>query len=190
METKFYLKNGKEVCLGNTLEITMKKHTDYGVVIVKQTVPVTKETLPQLLEQGVLTKKEGVSETGCDESSIRTKEDALVQHYLEKLAEKLGWKTEKVYNFMNRIHSIYPAAAMSILLREIAVELDTQYKDHINNSPEIYVISMFDGRITKANKAIIKNYKNFAAFRTLNDAKFACKVVRRFLKDMFSNERK
>ena len=46
---------------------------------------------------------------------------------------------------------------------------------------------MFDGRITKANKAHIKNYRNFAAFRTVEDAKTACSIVRDILKELFKN---
>ena len=81
--------------------------------------------------------------------------------------------------------SILPAAAFSMVLREIAVELDKKYEDHIENSPEIYVISMLDGRITKANKAHIKNYRNFSAFRTIEDARIACRIVKPILKEMF-----
>ena len=84
--------------------------------------------------------------------------------------------------------SILPAAALSIILREIATELDKKYKDHIEKSPEIYVISTLDGRITKANKAHIRNYRNFAAFRTIEDAKIACKIVKPILKEMFKSK--
>lgn len=46
---------------------------------------------------------------------------------------------------------------------------------------------MLDGRITKANKAHIKNYRNFAAFRSVSDAKIACSIVRDVLKEMFKS---
>ena len=75
-----------------------------------------------------------------------------------------------------------------MVLREIAIELDKKYEDHIENSPEIYVISMLDGKIAKANKAHIKNYRNFAAFRTIEDAKIACRIVKPILKEMFKNK--
>ena len=47
---------------------------------------------------------------------------------------------------------------------------------------------MLDGRITKANKAYIKNYRNFAAFRTIEDAKIACRIVKPILKEMFKSK--
>ena len=96
--------------------------------------------------------------------------------------------TFKVYNYLNSVDSILPAASLSMVLREIAIELDKKYEDHIENSPEIYVISLLDGRITKANKAHIRNYRNFAAFRTIEDAKIACKIVKPILKEMFKSK--
>ena len=47
---------------------------------------------------------------------------------------------------------------------------------------------MLDGRITKANKAYIKNYRNFAAFRTIEDAKIACRIVKPILTEMFKSK--
>ena len=90
-------------------------------------------------------------------------------------------------DYLNSVDTILPAAAFSMILREIAIELDKKYKDHIEKSPEIYVISMLDGRITKANKAHIKNYRNFAAFRSVSDAKIACTITRDILKEMFKS---
>ena len=78
-------------------------------------------------------------------------------------------------------------AAVNIVLREIACILDEKYPDHINKSDKIYIISTFDGRIHEVSKAYIKNYRNFAAFRTIEDAKIACNIVRDQLKDMFKS---
>ena len=110
-----------------------------------------------------------------------------LDYYIQKIAKKLGWKIEKVYKYLHDIDTILPAAVLSMILREIAIELDKKYEDHIENSPEIYAISMLDGRITKANKVHIRNYRNFAAFRSIDDAKIACSIVRDILKSIFKN---
>ena len=110
-----------------------------------------------------------------------------LDYYIQKIAEKLGWKMEKVYNYLNSVDSILPAAAFSMVLREVAIELDKKYEDHIEKSPEIYVISMLDGRITKVNIVHNKNYRNFAAIRTISDAKIACKITKDILKEMFKS---
>ena len=183
---KFYLKNGKEVKIGDTLTKVIKtKHPLLGEGTVVESVVVTKATLPKLIERGIITTSPG-SDFDVDKV-MPTESHMNLHYYVEKLAKKLNWKVEKMYSYLNTIDSVYPAAAFSIVLREVAIELDKKYEDHIEKSPEIYVVSMLDGRITKANKAHIKNYRNFAAFRTVEDAKTACSIVREILKDLFKS---
>lgn len=178
---KIYLTNGKEVQIGDTL---VKKEVDplFRRTVV-QSIVVTKDILPELLEAGIVTTTKPVK------SVVKKTEVPMeLEYYIQKIADKLDWKIEKVYNYLNNVDTILPAAALSMVLREVAIELDKKYEDHIDKSPEIYVISLLDGRITKANKAHIKNYRNFAAFRSVSDAKIACSIVRDILKEMFKNK--
>ena len=179
---KIYLTNGKEVQIGDILtKVSKVKDPFFGKGTIVQHVAVTEDILPKLLELGIVTTvkpKKPVAETEVPME---------LEYYIQKIAEKLGWKIEKVYNYLNSVDAILPAAAFSMVLREIAIELDKKYEDHIEKSPEIYVISMLDGRITKANKAHIKNYRNFAALRTIEDAKIACRITRDILKEMFKS---
>lgn len=49
--------------------------------------------------------------------------------------------------------------------------LDEKYPDHINKSKEVWVISTLDGEIKQIKELHkIKNFRNFAAFRSLDDA--------------------
>lgn len=179
---KIYLKNGKEVQLGDVLtKVSKVKDPFSGKGTVIQHIVVTEDILPKLIKAGIVTiatSKKPIAETEVPME---------LEYYIQKIAEKHGWKIEKAYNYLNSVDTILPAAAFSMVLREIAIELDKKYEDHIEKSPEIYVISMFDGRITKANKAHIKNYRNFAAFRSVSDAKIACTITRDILKEMFKS---
>ena len=180
---KIYLKNGKEVQIGDTLtKVSKVKDPFFGKgTVIEHVIKVTKDILPKLIKAGIVTTK-------LDEKPVaETKIPMELDYYIEKIANKLNWKVDKVYNYLNNIDTILPAAAFSMVLREIAIELDKKYEDHIEKSPDIYVISLFDGRITKANKAHIRNYRNFAAFRTIEDAKIACTITRNILKEMFKN---
>lgn len=186
---KFILKNGEEVKMGSTLIKKSAINTPLGKGIIIKEIIVNEETLPKLLKEGILTPIGCAHSTDCTCKHCAKSEVPMdMNFYIERIAARLGWKPEKVYNYLNSVDSILPAAALSIILREIATELDKKYKDHIENSPEIYVISTLDGRITKANKAHIKNYRNFAAFRTIEDAKIACKIVKPILKEMFKSK--
>lgn len=186
---KFILKNGKEVKMGDKLLKHDVVDSPLGKVTIMQEVIVDEKTLPELIKAGVLTQVDCTYGANCPCKHCTKGEVPMdMNFYIEKIAARLGWKPEKVYNYLNNVDSILPAAAFSMVLREIAVELDKKYEDHIENSPEIYVISMLDGRITKANKAYIKNYRNFAAFRTIEDAKIACRIVKPILKEMFKSK--
>lgn len=179
---KIYLTNGKDVQIGDTLtKVSKVKDPFFGKGTAVQHIVVTKDILPELLKAGIVTT------TKPAKSVVETEVPMELEYYIQKIADKLGWKVEKVYNYLNSVDAILPAAAFFMVLREIAIELDKKYKDHIEKSPEIYVISMLDGRITKANKAHIKNYRNFAAFRTIEDAKIACRITRDILKEMFKS---
>ena len=186
---KFILKNGEEVKMGDKLIKQGVINTLFGKEFIIQEVIVNEKTLPELLKAGVLTPVGCAHGTDCTCKPCAKNEVPMdMNFYIERIAARLGWKPEKVYNYLNSVDSILPAAAFSMVLREIATELDKKYEDHIENSPEIYVISLLDGRITKANKAHIRNYRNFAAFRTIEDAKIACKIVKPVLKEMFKSK--
>ena len=179
---KIYLTNGKEVQIGDTLtKVSKVKDPLFGKGTIVQHIVVTEDIVPEQLKLGIVTT------TKPEKPVAETEVPMELEYYIQKIADKLGWKIEKVYNYLNSVDAILPAAAFSMVLREIAIELDKKYKDHIEKSPEIYIISTLDGRITKANKAHIKNYRNFAAFRSVSDAKIACSIVRDILKEMFKN---
>ena len=110
-----------------------------------------------------------------------------LSYYINNLALKRGWKYEKMSGFLYCLYEINKGAAFSTILREVAIELDKKYTDHIKNSDEIYVVSMTNGHIEKMDKKFIRSYGNFAAFRTVDDAKIACLITRDLLRGMFKD---
>lgn len=176
---KIYLtSNGKEVKIGDSVVSTeVCTHPIFGEVVAEMSILVTPESIPMLKKAGAIVE-EG------DKDVHVLSGDMIV----ERLAKKMGWKPQKMLNYLINLAELNPAAWFNTVLREVAIILDEQYKDHIENSPEIYVISLLDGRITKANKAHIKNYRNFAAFRTIEDARIACRFFKESLKDMFGGK--
>ena len=178
METKFYLKeNGKEIKVGDYVihskDIT---HPQLGKIHSEITILVTTERIPSLLKMGII-----VPANACTSDKM--------WYYIHKALTRLGWTESKDLKYIQDLNKIYPTVLFSILLREIAIELDKKYDDHIENSPEIFVMSNLDGRISKVNKAHIKNYRNFAAFRSVADAKFACKILRSYLREMYAKRK-
>lgn len=168
MENKYFLKNNKkEVHIGDTIVFGGKIK---GVTFEIEGT-LTEELLDTLIRQGV----------------IENNNPKSIQDYLKDIMHNMN--EQGVGNPKDAIASWWdynPASLLSTLLRNIAIDLDKKYEDHISKSPEIYVISLLNGKITKANKAHIKNYRNFAAFRTIEDAKEACKIVKPLLKELFN----
>ena len=114
-------------------------------------------------------------------------ENRDIKYYVKLLADKQGWKEDKMNGFLAKLYEINPGAVISIILKEIAIELDKKYPDHIRFSPEIYIFSANRGKIVKLDKDKIKTFKFFAAFRTKEDAEFAIKVIDELIPKKYFN---
>ena len=178
MKKFIVVESGKEIKLGDKITLMFDVNTPFGVVEVNKVVPVTETILMRLIAD----KKVKVVDTDDN-----TEYDAIWNAALISLSKKTGWKPDKLNGILSTIESVNPWAATQIVLKEIAIELDKKYEDHINKSDEIYAISPQDGRIHKINKKTVKNYKAFPAFRNVEDAKIACRITRDILKEMFKS---
>ena len=173
---KFILADsGKEINFGDRILIIEDINTPLSVARVQRVAVVTKELMGKLIKDG---KVNVVEENGINK---------IWNDAIKSLAKKTNWKEEKLLNILATLHLANPWAATQMVLREIAIELDKKYDDHINKSEKIYVISPQDGRIHEINKKTVKNYRAFPAFRSIEDAKIACSLIREHLKSIFSN---
>ena len=173
---KFILADsGKEINFGDRILIIEDINTPLSVARVQRVAVVTKELMGKLINDG---KVNVVEENGINK---------IWNDAIRSLAKKTNWKEEKLLNILATLHLANPWAATQMVLREIAIELDKKYDDHINKSEKIYAISPQDGRIHEINKKTVKNYKAFPAFRSIEDAKIACSLIREHLKSIFSN---
>lgn len=114
-------------------------------------------------------------------------DDIAFETVIMSIAKRLKWKVGNVFKYLDNLACINEGAVLSILLREVAVILDRQYPDHIENSERIYTIDMAKGEIVEVKDIHkIKNFRNFAAFRTIRDAITAKKVLKDFMLPAFS----
>lgn len=164
---------GEPVEIGN--ELLQAIETDFGYKV--KTFKVTEETIPYLLKEGA------IKEVATSEPKVPSMD---IGYYINHIAERIGWKDENVARYLDKLVQINETAAFSIILKEVAVVLDQQYPDHIERSNEIYVISNITGEIVKVKDLTkIKNFRNFAAFRTLEDAICAKNIMKPIMKDLF-----
>jgi hypothetical protein len=180
--SKYYLPNGTEVKMGELVK-HFAPNTKDGKLGTIYCVTLTDNTLDFLVQQGIITVKEDNDKLG-DELKEKVK-TVFLTRALENLANKLGWSKENLCNYINKLSTVYDKAAFDLTLKACAQEMDKNYPDHISNSPKIFAVDSTNGKIMEINKLAIKNYKNFAAFRTKEDAEFVCEVLQPVLKDMY-----
>lgn len=133
-------------------------------------ITITEENIPELISKEVLKKIHKL-----DGSEIYEKIDRKFSEYMP--SDHLG--------IFLTLHCIYPGSAAGIFLKEIAIELDKNYDDHISQSPRIFTISAFNGDIFEVDKSHIRNYRNFAAFRTIEDAQYARDILESYFGKIF-----
>lgn len=169
--------SGKEVKMGEKLIKTVDL---FGFPIPIEVIEVNKSTLVDLIKSGIIVEVEEYP----DYTSDFTIED-VVKH----LANRIGWDIKNLERYFNNLYKISPAAVFEIVLKEVAILLDERYPDHISNSKEIWIINKVNGRIQKLKDlSKIKSFKHFAAFRSLEDAITAKKVMAPALEDLYGKQ--
>lgn len=163
---------GKEVKMGDML---VKVEKLFGISIPVEWYEITENSLPDLIEQGIIVTEDSGS-------NIDITMESAVQH----LANRIGWGKENVEKYFRNLYKISPTAVFEILLKEVAILLDEKYPDYISNSKEIWVINKINGEVQKLkDSSKIKSFKHFAAFRNLEDALIAKKVMAPALEDLY-----
>lgn len=172
----------KEYALGDHVVFSTK--SPEGATVTLST-PITKEILPILLEVGLLKEK-------SDKPELLKREDIPVDlmFYVNLLAQNKDWTLGKTVEFLNEVSSVHPNATFDILQMVIAKYLDEQYPDHIKNSPRIFGITSSNGKVVEVYKEDIANFRNFAAFRSPEDAGIACRILRDIKRYLFKKSGK
>lgn len=172
MKTYFLTTEKEKIYTGEPAVIKVKLPENYIASYIYSCF--TEENAKPFVEKGIMT-------------GPYNEEDAveLLIPYIEGIGLKTGLKFTEVLNMFIRLYHDFPEAVCRILLKEIAIQEDMKYKDHISKSKEIFSISFIDGQIIRIPKDKILNYKTFAAFRTVDDAKKALNILNDFISDMF-----
>lgn len=116
---------------------------------------------------------------------------SLYYKVINGLAEDLSCENAvELEAVLDKIKEVNIGAYLSIILKKAAHILDLQYPDHIKNSEEFYAISLLDGKIKKVPASKVKSYKTLALFRTLGDARSACRLVKNTLREVYGGKQK
>lgn len=172
MKKYVFVRTGEEIDMGQKMSKIID--SPFGPITIEE-VTLSEKTLPRLVEEGIVSVKEYNEGTHTD-----------IEYYITHLALRIGWAPENLIRYLDNLSKINETAILSILLKEVAIVLDKKYTDHIENSEEIYSISLTNGEITKVKDLNrIKNFRNFAAFRTLEDCMQAKEILKPIMKGLF-----
>ena len=177
---RFFIKDTKEeVFLGKPLKITLSKG---GVTQHIEANPCTPELMAYLINLGVVV-------TSSDKPKYANPHgiSLSVKFYIAKLAKKMNLKFEVCEAMLGNIASYSPITVLSLLAKQISLELDQHYEGHIRDAEHIFVLSTVDGTITEipAKARVETNYRNFAAFRSLEDANLAYSILSHLYNEAF-----
>lgn len=175
----FSTQSKKEVHFGDIITFVNSCETPFGKGQMSVDVTVTKSNIDILLKEGILYKQGSDKPTDyvwyfnnyaqrINKGNIFLEDEVFDSKSINFFGEKYG------YNII-----------LSIVLKEIADTLNTEYSEPISKGDFVYAISLINGKIAEVAKDRIVNYNNFTAFRTMEDAKFAKKVVTPLLMKMF-----
>lgn len=177
---RFFIKDTKEeVFLGKSLKITLSKG---GVTQHIEANPCTPELMAYLINLGVVV-------TSSDKPKYPNPHgiSLSVKFYVAKLAKKMNLKFEVCEAMLGNIASYSPMTAMSLLAKQISLELDQHYEGHIRDAEHIFVLSTINGTIIEvpSEARADTNYRNFAAFRSLEDANLAYSILGHLYNEAF-----
>lgn len=178
MGNKFITKEGKKVSLGEPLSITVTlKKEGVKENFIFRSSRLTSSQARMLVMRGIL-KEAAIPMLPTTDEAF-----ALVSTWLMDTPHEKDTAREF-------LAAMPDYARFSVILRAFAVLIDRKYPDHINNADvdKYFTIDMTNGRVCEVPKGKIKNFRNFAAFRSIDDIKIATKILRPFIKELWPNE--
>ena len=177
---KYFLKNnGKEVKLGDILYT--RNVTGYLSIML---VTLDEDSVDTLKELDVIIERD-IKDEKFDIAFI----DCHLRMVYEYIANKLDISIQGAKNYLMDLEDISPTAALNIYLKRISNKLIKKYdKTPIRELPEIYIISIYNGKVEAICPKNIKNLKYFAWFRSKEDAEFARRCVINLIEKMFGKD--
>lgn len=180
MEKSFITKEGKRVFLNEPFNACFEtKEEGCTVVHLIRTNKLDATTAERLVRLGVL-KEYGVPKA----------ENITIKDMFKLIGEWIVGTPDAIETIIELLNTLPDYIKFEMMLRAAAVLIDRKYPDHINNAKvdKYFTINMTDGKVCEVPKKSIKNFRNFAAFRTLDDIKIATKLLRPLMKHIWPSE--
>lgn len=171
--SKYFRKDtGEEVLLGKPFSMKMEDSECSANFSVSN---LTEGMAIFLLNSGILTNEPPKANTIPED----------FDYYVLKLAKKLKISPDDMTTILNILCSYTPVTAFSMLLKQIALEMDTKYGGHIKDSKELFAVDLASGNVVSVPQLRGTDCKNISLFRTPEDAAKAIKILWCIYKPMY-----
>ena len=185
---KYFLNNGEEIKFGDIINAT--KDEGYKTTII--TCIFDKDSIDFLKELGIVIEK-GIEEKTTKKQENSDKElismVSYLDYVLDYVANRIGASRVEAVKYLYSLEKINPLAVLTVYLKRISYRLNKKYDNTpIRELPKIYIISVYDGKVKAICPKDIKNLKNFAWFRSKEDAEFARQCVINLIEKMFGKD--
>ena len=165
---------------------------------------VSETTIPKLIELGILVvkpiptekvvykKKPSRPNIGEMIHSRMNEVNMNIEHYVKILISKLEAQGLSKTNAMKSLQAIYntnKSAYFALVLKEVAIELDKSYSNHISKSKMLFTISAATGKPYYIEPNFLKSTNTVALFRSEVDAIVACKILSSLKKEVFNGRK-
>ncbi len=105
--------------------------------------------------------------------------DTIYNGIIDSITNKMGCTVEDTWWTLSNLYNVNPMSVVSMFLKEIAIGLDEKYPDHIREAKTPYIVSTVNGDIIPfKNLDKVENLKNFAIFRSSNEANLAKYIIK------------
>lgn len=178
MNKYYYADSDVEVKVGGPIDLHIKSSAGNITIQINK---VDEKTLENLVKIGAIRK---VSRMPGRKLLAKENIPMNLEFYVSKLEKQLGQESGFLTMLQKATWRIAPASVSDLLLMFIAKYLDEQYPDHIRESKELFGVDV-DGRIVRLSPKEIKTFRTFAAFRSLDDARIACRILKPLKKKIF-----
>lgn len=178
-KTKYFLKDdGREIKFGDDIKLSHKEETPLGTATATLVMTVDENNIEKLIEYGYVTKQPVTEQEIPMELSF----------YVKRLAKRLDMDKAAMWWVISAIKSGMPAIAFQMLLKEIALYMESLEDTPISKRETIYCIDLGDGEIYEQHAEAIKNFSVFSAFSSKENADKAKTILSPFINILYGKQ--
>lgn len=173
---KFFLKeDGKEVKLGEKIQISTPVSTSYGEGRTQVEIEISPATLKKLVDDGFVIIKEDEPQKTESQTFLKN-----MKPYFKRFAIKNGMSFPSCIKYFSLLFEVSKRAHLLVLLETIAEVKNKDFK----KGPKVYWLN------PAANYSpveVIGNHNNAVVFYSLNDALDAHRLLLPLIKDLVAD---